>query len=93
MNCSNHVDKTDFDKLKSDFEQVKVEKEALIQDKIVLESKVSDLTCSLDKFTHGTKILDSMIAPKRAHNDKSGIGFDNNEKFEFQPRYNRVAYN
>ena len=59
----------------------------------MLESKVSDLTCYLDKFTHGTKMLDSMIAPKRANNDKSGIGFDNNETFGFQPRYNRVGYN
>ena len=44
VNCRNHVDKTDVEKLKS-------EKEALINDKIVLESKVEDLTCSLDKFT------------------------------------------
>ena len=58
----------------------------------MLESQVSDLTCSLDKFTHSTKMLDSMVAPKRAYNDKSGIGFDNNEKFGASSSYNRVAY-
>ena len=93
VNCNNHVDKNDFEKIKSDFNKVNDEKEALIQDKTLLEVKVSDLTCSLDKFTQGTKLLDNLITPKRAPNDKSGIGFDNFAKFGAPPKYNRVAYN
>ncbi len=93
MNCTNHVVKADFDNLKSDFEKVNNEKEALTQDKILLEAKISDLTCSLDKFTQGMKLLDNIITPKRAPNDKSGIGFDNFAKFGAPPKYNRVAFN
>ena len=34
-----------------------------------------------------------MIAPKRAPNDKSGIGFDNDKTFVYKPRYNKVNFN
>ena len=34
-----------------------------------------------------------MITPKRNPNDKSGIGFDNNNAFVYKPRYNKVSYN
>ena len=93
LKCNNHIDKHEHDKLKDDFEKINNEKEALIKDKLELENKVNDLTCSLNKFTHGTQMLNNMIMPKRGPNDKSGIGFDNNDKFGEQPKYNRVAYN
>ena len=84
VNCTNHIDKSEYDSLKSEFETIS-------NDKIMLETQVIDLTCSLEKFTHGMKMLDNIIGPKRAPNDKSGIGFDNDNAFV--PKYNRVRYN
>ena len=59
----------------------------------MLEIQVVDLTCSLEKFTHGKKMLDSIIGLKHAPNDKSGIGFDNDNAFVAKNNWVRYNYN
>ena len=65
----------------------------------MLSKKIENLSSSLEKFMNGAKLLDSMIAPMRASNDKTGLGYHDSctspsvKKFKnIPPTHRHVAY-
>ena len=59
----------------------------------MLEKKIESLSSSLEKFTNGAKMLDDMLAPRRAPHDKSGIGYHDTSTFTSGKKLRNVPIN